>query len=69
MKYFLPLLTLLFAFSTPLTAQNTPPTITLEAAFIEMAFNGKLRAVQEFVSKGTPVDSVINDKSTALMWA
>jgi len=69
MKYFLPILAILWAFSTPLAAQNAPPNITLEAAFLEMAFNGKLAAVQEFVSKGTPVDSTIEDKSTALMWA
>ena len=62
-------MTLLLAFNTPLAAQNTPPTITLEAAFLEMAFNGNLGAVREFVSKGTPVDSVNPDKSTALMWA
>ncbi len=69
MKSLLPLLAILVAFSTPLAAQNTPPNITLEAAFVEMAFTGNLRAVQEFVTKGTPVDSTVNDKSTALMWA
>jgi len=69
MKILLPLLTVLLTLSTPLAAQNTPPTITLETAFVEMAFNGNLRAVQEFVTKGTPVDSTVNDKSTALMWA
>jgi len=63
------LITLLCIFSTPLAAQNAPPTITLESAFIEMAFNGNLGAIKEFVSKGTPVDSTIDDKSTALMWA
>ena len=60
---------MLWAFSMSIAAQNAPPNITLEAAFIEMAFNGNLQAVQEFVSKGTPVDSTIDDKSTALMWA
>ena len=69
MKNLLPILAMLWAFSTPLAAQNTPPNITLEAAFLEMAFNGNLAAVQEFVSKGTPVDSIVDDKSTALMWA
>ena len=69
MKKLLALVTLILAFNTPLAAQNTPPTITLEAAFLEMAFNGNLGAVREFVSKGTPVDSVNPDKSTALMWA
>ena len=69
MKNLLPILAMLWAFSTPLAAQNTPPNITLEAAFLEMAFNGNLAAVQEFVSKGTPVDSTVDDKSTALMWA
>jgi ankyrin repeat protein len=69
MKNLLLLLTMLCAFSTPLVAQNTPPNITLEAAFLEMAYNGNLAAVQEFVSKGTPVDSTVDDKSTALMWA
>ncbi|MGB7452635.1 MAG: ankyrin repeat domain-containing protein, partial [Lysobacterales bacterium] len=69
MKKLLAFITLLWAFSTPLAAQNTPPNITLETAFLEMAFNGNLAAVQEFVSKGTPVDSTIDDKSTALMWA
>jgi ankyrin repeat protein len=66
----LPLLLVSFwAFSAPLAAQNSPPNITLEAAFLEMAYNGNLGAVQEFVSKGTPVDSTIADKSTALMWS
>ena len=69
MKKLLAFITLLLAVSMPLAAQNTPPNITLETAFIEMAFNGNLEAVQEFVSKGTPVDSTIDDKSTALMWA
>jgi len=69
MKNFLPLLAILCAFSTQLAAQNTPPNITLEVAFLEMAYNGNLVAVQEFVSKGTPVDSTVDDKSTALMWA
>ena len=69
MKTLLPLIALLWAFSMSLAAQNTPPNITLEAAFLEMAFKGDLVAVQEFVSKGTPVDSTIDDKSTALMWA
>ena len=69
MKNLLPILAMLWAFSTPLAAQNAPPNITLEKAFLEMAFNGNLAAVQEFVSKGTPVDSTIDDKSTALMWA
>jgi ankyrin repeat protein len=69
MKKLLAFITLLWAFSTPLAAQNTPPNITLETAFLEMAYNGNLAAVQEFVSKGTPVDSTIDDKSTALMWA
>ena len=69
MKKFLALLAILCAFSAQLAAQNTPPKITLETAFLEMAFNGNLAAVQEFVSKGTPVDSTVDDKSTALMWA
>ena len=69
MKNFLALITLFWAFHMPLEAQNAPPTITLEAAFLEMAHNGDLAAVEEFVSKGTPVDSTIDDKSTALMWA
>ena len=69
MKKLLALITLLWVFSMPLAAQNTPPNITLESAFIEMAFNGNLGAIKEFVSKGTPVDSTIDDKSTALMWA
>jgi len=69
MKNFFLSLAILCAFSTQLAAQNTPPNITLEAAFIEMAYNGNLAAVQEFVSKGTPVDSTVDDKSTALMWA
>ena len=60
---------MLCAFSAQLAAQNTSPNITLEAAFLEMAYNGNLAAVQEFVSKGTPVDSTVDDKSTALMWA
>ena len=69
MKNLLAFITLLWVVNMPLAAQNTPPNITLEAAFLEMAFNGNLEAVQEFVSKGTPVDSTIDDKSTALMWA
>jgi ankyrin repeat protein len=69
MKKLLAFTALLWVISMPLAAQNTPPNITLEAAFLEMAFNGNLRAVQEFVSKGTPVDSTNDDKSTALMWA
>ena len=69
MKKLLALITLLLAVSMPLAAENNPPNITLETAFLEMAFNGNLEAVQEFVSKGTPVDSTIDDKSTALMWA
>ena len=69
MKNLLLLLALVWAFSTPVVAQSTPPSITLEAAFLEMAHNGNLAAVQEFVSKGTPVDSTNDDKSTALMWA
>jgi len=69
MKNLLAFITLLFAVNMPLAAQNTPPNITLEAAFLEMAYNGNLEAVQEFVSKGTPVDSTLDDKSTALMWA
>lgn len=69
MKNFLALITLLWVVSMPLEAQNTPPNITLETAFLEMAFNGNLEAVQEFVLKGTPVDSTVDDKSTALMWA
>ena len=69
MKTLITLFALLWAFSTPLAAQNAPPNITLEAAFHAMAFNGNLGAVQEFVSKGTPVDSIVEDKSTALMWA
>jgi len=69
MKKILAFITLLLAVSMSLAAQNTPPIITLETAFIEMAFNGNLEAVQEFISKGTPVDSTIDDNSTALMWA
>ena len=69
MKKTISLLALLWACSMPLAAQNAPPTITLEAAFLEMAFKGDLEAVQEFVSKGTPVDSINDDRSTALMWA
>ncbi len=69
MKKLLPFLVTLCVFSTPLLAQNAPPQITLETAFLEMAYNGNLAAVQEFVSKGTPVDSTVDDKSTALMWA
>lgn len=69
MKKLLVILTIVWLFSTPLAAQNARPNITLESAFIEMAFNGNLRAIEEFVSKGTPVDSTIDDKSTALMWA
>jgi hypothetical protein len=69
MKKLLAFMVVLMLVCMPLAAQNTPPTITLEGAFLEMAFNGNLKAVQEFVSKGTPVDSTIDDKSTALMWA
>lgn len=69
MKNLLVFITLLWAVNMPLAAQNTSPNITLEVAFLEMAFNGNLAAVQEFVSKGTPVDSTVDDKSTALMWA
>ena len=61
MKNLLALITLLLTFSSPLAAQNTPPAITLETAFLEVAFRGDLGAVQQFVSKGTPVDSV-NDE-------
>ena len=69
MKKLLTFISLLLVVNMPLAAQNTRPNITLETAFLEMAFNGNLKAVQEFVSKGTPVDSTIDDKSTALMWA
>ena len=69
MKILLPLIALVWAFSTPLAAQNTPPNITLEAVFNEVAFNGNLEAVQKFVSAGTPVDGRTEDQSTALMWA
>ena len=69
MKNLLAFITLLWVVNTPLAAQNTPPNITLEKAFLEMAYNGNLPAVQEFVAKGTPVDSTVDDKSTALMWA
>ena len=69
MKNLLVFTALLWAIHAPLAAQNAPPQFTLEAAFLEMAFNGDLAAVQEFVTKGTPVDSVIEDKSTALMWS
>lgn len=69
MKKLLALIPLLCAVSMPIAAQNAPPNITLEVAFLEMAYNGNLAAVQEFVSKGTPVDSTVDDKSTALMWA
>ena len=60
---------MLWAFSMSIAAQNAPPNITLEAPPLQEFFNGNLQAVQEFVSKGTPVDSTIDDKSTALMWA
>lgn len=69
MKKLLALMTLLLVFSSSIAAQNAPPNITLEAAFLGMAFKGDLGAVQQFVSKGTPVDSINDDKSTALMWA
>lgn len=69
MKIKMLLLALLWALSGPVAAQSAPPQITLEAAFLEMAYNGNLAAVREFVSKGTPVDSTIADNSTALMWA
>ena len=69
MKIKMLFLALLCVISAPVMAQGTRPNITLETAFIEMAFNGNLVAVQEFVTKGTPVDSVVDDKSTALMWA
>lgn len=69
MKKFLALITLLWAVNVSLAAQEAPPSITLEKAFLEMAFNGNLGAVKEFVTKGTPVDSTVDDKSTALMWA
>ena len=69
MKKLLAFTALLWAVSMSIAAQNAPPNITLEAAFLEMAYNGNLEAVEEFVSKGTPVDSTIGDKSTALMWA
>ena len=69
MKKLLVVLSLLLAANLPLAAQNAPPNITLEIAFLEMAHNGNLAAVKEFVSKGTPVDSTIDDQSTALMWA
>ena len=69
MKNFVAFLVILWTCSTPVAAQNAPPKITLETAFIQMAFDGNLGAVKEFVTKGTPVDSTIDDKSTALMWA
>ena len=69
MKKLLTLMTLIWAVAAPLAAQNAPPNITLEKAFLEMALNGNLAAVREFVTKGTPVDSTIDDKSTALMWS
>ena len=69
MKIKILLLAMLWVLSAPVAAQGAPPNITLEAAFLEMAYNGNLAAVQEFVSKGTPVDSTIDDNSTALMWA
>lgn len=69
MKKLLALMIMVWLCSTPLAAQNNRPNITLESAFIEMAFNGNLKAIEQFVSKGTPVDSTIDDKSTALMWA
>jgi len=69
MKKLLALMIMVWLCSTPLAAQNNPPNITLESAFIEMAYNGNLKAIEQFVSKGTPVDSIIDDKSTALMWA
>ena len=69
MKIKMLLLVVAWTFSAPALAQGAPPNITLEKAFLEMAFNGNLAAVQEFVSKGTPVDSTIDDNSTALMWA
>lgn len=62
-------MTLFLTFSMSIAAQNTPPNITLETAFLEMAYRGDLGAVKQFVSKGTPVDSVNDDRSTALMWA
>jgi ankyrin repeat protein len=69
MKKLLAFMTLLLVVNVPLAAQNAPLNITLEKAFLEMAFNGNLGAVREFVTKGTPVDSTIDDKSTALMWS
>lgn len=69
MKTLFLLFAMLWVFNSPAAAQGTPPTITLETAFLEMAYNGNLAAVQEFVSKGTPVDSTVDDNSTALMWA
>jgi ankyrin repeat protein len=69
MKTLITLFALLCAVSMPVAAQNAPPQITLEAAFIEMAYNGNLNAIKEFVTKGTPVDSTVDDQSTALMWA
>jgi len=53
MKKLLTFITLILAVSMPLAAQNTPPNITLETAFIEMAFNGNLEAVQEFEFKNS----------------
>lgn len=69
MKNLLPLIALLSAFSLPVAAQSQPPNVTLEAVFIELAFNGDLENVQKFASAGTPVDSINEDKSTALMVA
>lgn len=69
MKNPLPLIALLWAFTSPLAAQNQAPEITLESVFIELAYNGDLVNVQKFVTAGTPVNSINADKSTALMWA
>jgi len=69
MKNLLCLSAILWMLSSPLAAQTQPPDISLESVFIELAFNGDLDNVRKFITAGTPVDSVIADKSTALMWA
>lgn len=69
MKNLLPLIALLWVFSAPLAAQTSPPQVTLEAVFNEMALSGNLENVQKMVSAGTPVNGTTEDKSTALMWA
>ena len=69
MKNLLCISAILLIISSPLAAQTGPSEITLESVFIELAYNGDLENVKKFISAGTPVDSVVADKSTALMWA